>query len=369
MLIFGIFEQVDSTMKSFVWIVLLVDFVLTAPYINGNQNNNVNTIEELIQVGKIPFPPPPSSLPHNSSFIPLLARLCDGQNPNCLQNVEWIVSVPKRPAQKACELYLKAPVDRILGGRPVELGEFPWMAALGYLNDQYNVEFNCGGTVISELYVMTAAHCTALARPPVVVRLGKTSLIDGDGIRPTNHAINDIIRHPSYSSITKRNDIALLRLGRRIYFTREISPACLQTDLSDITAEMKLLVTGWGSTSFDREIRSNVLLKTQLTSMPLPECNQTFLNYNVLAYQAALQDGISQGQYCAYDPTGRNDSCQGDSGGPLQYFPTSNSSVSTVVGIVSYGLSCGTALPGIYTRVAFYLDWIESIVWPNTKRT
>lgn len=80
--------------------------------------------------------------------------------------------------------------------------------------------------------------------------------------------------------------------------------------------------------------------------------------------QAALRNGIIQGQYCAYDPKARNDSCQGDSGGPLQYFADKESGIATVLGIISVGFGCGTALPSLYTRVAAYLDWIEPIVWP-----
>lgn len=58
------------------------------------------------------------------------------------------------------------------------------------------------------------------------------------------------------------------------------------------------------------------------------------------------------------------DTCQGDSGGPLQIIHT-KTKMATVVGIVSAGYSCGNALPGIYTRVATFIDWIESYVWPN----
>lgn len=99
--------------------------------------------------------------------------------------------------------------------------------------------------------------------------------------------------------------------------------------------------------------------------MSLSECNETLLNYNIEADLPSLRNGVSESQYCAYDPQGKNDSCQGDSGGPLQYIPTNNTLIPTVVGIVSFGISCGTVLPSVYTRVAYYLDWIESIVWPN----
>lgn len=70
------------------------------------------------------------------------------------------------------------------------------------------------------------------------------------------------------------------------------------------------------------------------------------------------------GHYCAQDPKNMSDSCQGDSGGPLQIF-LENSSIATIVGIVSLEPSCGTAYPGIYSRVAYYLNWIEAVAWEN----
>lgn len=60
-----------------------------------------------------------------------------------------------------------------------------------------------------------------------------------------------------------------------------------------------------------------------------------------------------------------NFSCEGDSGAPLQIF---RNQFAHIVGIVSIGIGCGTGYPTIYTRVAHYVDWIESRVWPNTQR-
>lgn len=107
---------------------------------------------------------------------------------------------------------------------------------------------------------------------------------------------------------------------------------------------------------------SNDLRKASLQTMPLNECNTTLLKY--FPDRPAFQNGIDQSQYCAHDPIGKRDSCQGDSGGPLQLIQE-DAELAQVVGIVSFGISCGTRLPSIYTRVAFYLDWIESHVWPN----
>lgn len=102
--------------------------------------------------------------------------------------------------------------------------------------------------------------------------------------------------------------------------------------------------------------------------MPLAQCNETLLHYNRDANQKALRTGISKSQYCAYNPNRRSDSCPGDSGEPLQVFP-SGSVLSTIVGIGSFGIVCGAELPSVYTRVAYYLYWIESIVWPNGELT
>lgn len=130
--------------------------------------------------------------------------------------------------------------------------------------------------------------------------------------------------------------------------------------------------TKWFLNSFFKFIfstgidRSNELRKIELKTMPLSECNETFLEYNEEAHQTVFRYGIYDGQYCAYNPKRENDGCQGDSGGPLQYFDDDNSSIATVVGIVSFGINCGSPLPSIYTRVAYYIDWIESIVWPKS---
>lgn len=97
--------------------------------------------------------------------------------------------------------------------------------------------------------------------------------------------------------------------------------------------------------------------------MDLTQCNDTLVERNQLRQQPSLT-GLIRGQLCAYDPAGEKDACQGDSGGPIQITNISNA-VSTVIGVVSFGEGCATAVPAIYTRVAYYLDWIESYVWPD----
>lgn len=105
-----------------------------------------------------------------------------------------------------------------------------------------------------------------------------------------------------------------------------------------------------------------MLLKAEVETVPLSECNRIYTEFNRLSDLSPLRNGITQGQYCGHSPLG-SDACLGDSGGPLQYFRYQYT--AHVLGVVSFGISCGTGLPGIYTRVANYSDWIAENVWPN----
>lgn len=111
-------------------------------------------------------------------------------------------------------------------------------------------------------------------------------------------------------------------------------------------------------------MRSNTLLKVNLKTIPLSQCNTTIFELNKDQNLPAFQDGISESQYCAHDPNGVKNSCRGDTGGPLLKLGTDDTP-TRLIGITSFGVSCGSSLSGIYTRVASYVDWIESIVWPN----
>lgn len=111
-----------------------------------------------------------------------------------------------------------------------------------------------------------------------------------------------------------------------------------------------------------------MLLKTNVITKPLLECNITHLESDQ-GNRPAIRDGLKVGQYCAYDPEGKKDSCEGDSGGPLQYYPRGEKEISSIVGVVSFGIVCGSTLPAVYTRVAHYINWIEPIVWPNGEIT
>lgn len=196
------------------------------------------------------------------------------------------------------------------------LGEFPHMAALGYYDAfEKKFKYNCGGSLISKHFILTAAHCVnKRTNLPSRIKLGSVKVIDNDtatGEHEQNLEIKNITLHPAYSSKKKYNDIALIELATPPVFSKDVYPACLLTSPRDIPE--KLLVTGWGI--FQRKSRetSQYLLKGALSFVTIPECNELYKDQ----VNSQLSEGIIKGQLCAVDKRDvevKIDACQGDSG-------------------------------------------------------
>ncbi|KAF2896093.1 hypothetical protein ILUMI_10091 [Ignelater luminosus] len=140
--------------------------------------------------------------------------------------------------------------------------EFPWMAALYYTKqDGSGGEFKCGGTMISNRYVLTAARCLNVPGFDLTaVRFGEwkfsankdcirdTELIEEVCTEPVvDVKIEEKIAHVYYNSTSGSNDIALLRLESKIQFSEYIRPICLPpSGLKSPTPGSLMTATGWG---------------------------------------------------------------------------------------------------------------------------
>ncbi|KAL3290218.1 hypothetical protein HHI36_023577 [Cryptolaemus montrouzieri] len=248
-------------------------------------------------------------------------------------------------------------VPLIVGGAPADPGEFPFMAVLGF-DSENGIEWRCGATLISEFYIITAAHCTFSrdANQPVVVRLGSTDLTKFD-TRQADHRIANIIAHPNYTFPQGYNDIALIKLRSKVTFTEYIRPACLYTSYSEPPPQC--IATGFGKEEFAAADITNKLMKVALNIYNNSKCARTFANEN-----RVYPRGIVSTMICAGEINGGRDTCQGDSGGPLLVTEKRNHCKFYLIGITSTGKSCGEVnTPAIYTKVSEYLSWIEDIVW------
>lgn len=243
---------------------------------------------------------------------------------------------------------------RIVNGKPAALNSWPWIAAIGFEQDG-KIDFLCGGTLITNRHVVTAAHC--ILEGLKTVRLGELDLErDDDGAKPEDIIVSKIIRHPQYSGRTFNNDIAILELERDVTFSEGIKPICLTND-GRLTARFEdtgVLIAGWGAVHF-RGPSSSRLQEGIIRPVTLDECRKKFEPFRNIE--------INEQKYCARDLNNKIDACQGDSGGPLtaqEFISGELPSRYYLVGVVSFGYRCAVPdFPGVYTRVTEYVPWIK----------
>lgn len=217
--------------------------------------------------------------------------------------------------------------EKITLGRPTTFKKHPWHAEL-------NIDgWSCGGAVIGERWILTAAHCLAGAT--------KVKAFVMDGV-PLD--VEKFILHPRYIERKDRipeHDLALVWVRS----TRPAEAIPLATPGRHIRIGEHLTVTGMGTTEYGES--SDQLLEGQVPYVDNKTCNR----------RESYGGRILPGMMCAGSESGWTDSCKGDSGGPL--IQRDSQGKANLVGIVSWGDGCGLPLKyGVYTRVSYYRKWI-----------
>jgi len=245
----------------------------------------------------------------------------------------------------AGECGVPTPSGRIVGGEEATPHSYPWMAAL-FVDDKWF----CGGSLISDEWVLTAAHCAQDASE-MVVMLGAHNVREASEDCRIELRTTEFFTHPKWSTFNLHNDLALVHLPQKVNFTDCIRPVCLpaHSDAGTAWAHEDCEVSGWGkpddsATSISPVLR-HVTVDTITNLMCLLEF-PTIVNHNVICISG--KDGKS--------------SCNGDSGGPLHLAASSTNGIYKQIGIVSFGsaLGCEIGMHAGFTRTASYLEWIET---------
>ncbi|XP_062131608.1 trypsin-1 [Drosophila sulfurigaster albostrigata] len=230
--------------------------------------------------------------------------------------------------------------NRIVGGTQVRSNKYPWIAQM--IRGSF---LFCGGTLINDRYVLTAAHCVhEMDMTGVSVRL--LQLDRNSQQQGITRAVAFAHPHAGYDPVRLVNDIALLRLDAPVPLVQSMRPVCLPSGPFQSFDFQKAIVAGWGL-SFEGGSTSSVLQETVVPIITNAQCRAT-------SYKSMIVDTM----LCAgYVQTGGQDACQGDSGGPL-IVPDR---IFRLAGVVSFGYGCAKPnAPGVYTRVSRYLDWIAA---------
>lgn len=235
----------------------------------------------------------------------------------------------------------------IVNGTQTSIERLPWQVML-------NVDFNtsraslCGGSILSNRWILTAAHCVDATTPSrVLVRAGITDRFSRGGQSAT---VQRIYVHPNWTGNPGQGaDIALLELSSPLSLGgagAESIAVARPEDATLMAPGMLATVSGWGAIS-ETGPSSRMLLSTQVPLLSRQRSSQQ-LGFNV----AADQIGAS------FLGQPNSDSCYGDSGGPLVVEDVTGQPV--LVGVVSWGFECGSSrYPGMYTMPAAHLNWMR----------
>ncbi|XP_029163413.1 venom serine protease 34-like [Nylanderia fulva] len=235
---------------------------------------------------------------------------------------------------------------RIVGGTETGVNEYPMMCGLVDSTKNGNESIFCGGTIIAESYVLTAAHCVKdrdISTIGVVV--GEHDVTTGTETNATKlFRIVNCIMHEHYNDNHNDNDIAICKINGTIEYSAEVGPACLPFQHRDDTFGGDIVTAlGWGMTEFGGS-KAHTLQKVKLNVINPGDC-------------AKYDSDVTDKNICTY--TQGKDTCQMDSGGPdLWENPTTSRQI--ICGITSSGRGCGSN-PAINTRVGKFIGWIVSV--------
>ncbi|KAM6117873.1 chymotrypsin-like protease CTRL-1 [Pterocles gutturalis] len=230
--------------------------------------------------------------------------------------------------------------ERIINGQNAVPGSWPWQVSLQTRSGSHF----CGGSLISENWVVTAAHCDFNPYAHIVV-LGEYDL-DSSAESVQVKTVDRVVTNPSWDPFNINNDIALLRLSSPAQLGPRVSPVCLAPASLALPNGLQCVTTGWGRSNPNSPEFPVQLQQVTLPFVSATQCKQYWGNMITSSMVCAGAAGAA--------------ACQCDSGGPLVY---QNRDVWTLIGVVSWGSGhCNVHMPDVYASISQFRNWIDSVV-------
>jgi len=278
-----------------------------------------------------------------------------------------VLAAPDSRSSVACRCGVKknATSNRIVGGSTALPNEFPWIAGMKIIVDNMeSVGHGCGGTLINDQWILTAAHCifkdndmTQYYDPKEISWvLGEVdTMLPDEKTRIPRIMVKSekIIASPEWDKWTTKGDIALVKLAKKVDLAT-YTPACLAKSGANFDGK-KAWVYGWGQLSWTNYDPPALLQKLEVTVTSRNTVKEWAKKVDNL-WQWTLEPGM----LCVHTGDGK-DACRGDSGGPLT---TDVNGQHVLIGDVSNGLACKGPY-SIFGEVAYYRKWIDQTVAAN----
>jgi len=257
--------------------------------------------------------------------------------------------------------------DYIINGQPADRNEYPWMVLLLNKIIVDPIEPLCGGSLISNQWILTAAHCLqrGVKASDIQVFLGLENLLS---VRyELSRNIVEIIKHPKFKWIKHKPpkeglikadyDFALLKMEEPVDFVTDqhIRPICLPTNLSFQYEGSQAIATGWGRIYECLEKYPDKLQEINLDVISNDECQRLYKK------DSPNNPKITKQSICAYAPGQGDSTGRGDSGGPLI---ANVGGYYELVGVTSWShQKCLVKdLPTVFARVTSVTDWIKEYI-------
>uniref|UniRef100_A0A3Q0S5E0 Peptidase S1 domain-containing protein n=1 Tax=Amphilophus citrinellus TaxID=61819 RepID=A0A3Q0S5E0_AMPCI len=226
--------------------------------------------------------------------------------------------------------------SRIVGGRDAAPHSRPYMASV-----QFRGRHFCGGALVREDFVLTAAHCETLEY--VFIVLGVDSLSSNEATKQQFIVVR-VFPHPKYDGTN--NDLMLLKLNRRAQLSEAVQVISLKP--GKLKSVSQCITAGWGDIG-DNNTLPNRLQEVNVTTLPQRTCEK---RWEPLSVASSMVCGVGDHRLQGF--------CTGDSGGPLVCD-------GAAAGVISFsGRRCGDpSKPDVYMRISSFRAWIQNVLKNN----